>query len=190
MYPIFITDDPDARVEIPSLPGQCRWGVNRLDEFLVRWRGCRVLFVRRATVRLLPPSRLRLSSDESIRQNTAHTACRRPSANASAEEGAQSTGEAPPPDCIQQGRLPGLLARTMYYNMYIIITYLFYAHTKPLRYSKRKKIEKSNTPRRITARRSTKFRDVRNQRTRTGATPVCLRDLPRPCRLSASRGPP
>lgn len=55
MYPIFITDDPDARVEIPSLLGQCRWGVNRLDEFLVRWRGCRVLFVRRATVRLLPP---------------------------------------------------------------------------------------------------------------------------------------
>lgn len=34
MYPIFITDDPDARVEIPSLPGQCRWGVNRLEEFL------------------------------------------------------------------------------------------------------------------------------------------------------------
>lgn len=34
MYPIFITDDEDARVEIPSLPGQCRWGVNRLDEFL------------------------------------------------------------------------------------------------------------------------------------------------------------
>ena len=34
MYPIFITDDPDARVEIASLPGQCRWGVNKLDEFL------------------------------------------------------------------------------------------------------------------------------------------------------------
>lgn len=34
MYPIFITDDPDARVEIASLPGQCRWGVNRLEEFL------------------------------------------------------------------------------------------------------------------------------------------------------------
>lgn len=34
MYPIFITDDPDARVEIPSLPGQCRWGVNRLEEFI------------------------------------------------------------------------------------------------------------------------------------------------------------
>ncbi|KAH9981438.1 tetrapyrrole biosynthesis porphobilinogen synthase [Lactifluus volemus] len=34
MYPIFITDDPTARVEIPSLPGQCRWGVDRLDEFL------------------------------------------------------------------------------------------------------------------------------------------------------------
>lgn len=34
MYPIFITDDPDARVEIPSLPGQCRWGVNRLEKFL------------------------------------------------------------------------------------------------------------------------------------------------------------
>lgn len=34
MYPIFITDDPKAKVEIPSLPGQCRWGVDRLDEFL------------------------------------------------------------------------------------------------------------------------------------------------------------
>ena len=34
MYPIFITDEPDARVEIASLPGQCRWGVNRLEEFL------------------------------------------------------------------------------------------------------------------------------------------------------------
>ncbi|KAH9942259.1 tetrapyrrole biosynthesis porphobilinogen synthase [Epithele typhae] len=34
MYPIFITDEPDARVEISSLPGQCRWGVNRLQEFL------------------------------------------------------------------------------------------------------------------------------------------------------------
>ena len=30
MYPLFITDDPDVRVEISSLPGQCRWGVNRL----------------------------------------------------------------------------------------------------------------------------------------------------------------
>ena len=34
MYPIFITDEPDARVEIASLPGQCRWGINKLDEFL------------------------------------------------------------------------------------------------------------------------------------------------------------
>ncbi|XP_006461195.1 hypothetical protein AGABI2DRAFT_192728 [Agaricus bisporus var. bisporus H97] len=34
MYPIFITDDPNARVEIPSLPGQCRWGVNQLEAFL------------------------------------------------------------------------------------------------------------------------------------------------------------
>ncbi|KAF9820349.1 hypothetical protein IEO21_01358 [Rhodonia placenta] len=34
MYPIFITDDPDASVDIPSLPGQSRWGVNRLEEFL------------------------------------------------------------------------------------------------------------------------------------------------------------
>lgn len=34
MYPIFITDDPKARVEIHSLPGQCRWGVDRLEEFL------------------------------------------------------------------------------------------------------------------------------------------------------------
>jgi len=34
MYPIFITDDPEASVPIPSLPGQCRWGVNKLQEFL------------------------------------------------------------------------------------------------------------------------------------------------------------
>jgi len=34
MYPIFITDDPETRVEIPSLPGQCRWGVNRLEAFV------------------------------------------------------------------------------------------------------------------------------------------------------------
>jgi porphobilinogen synthase len=34
MYPIFITDDPDASVEIASLPGQRRWGVNKLEAFL------------------------------------------------------------------------------------------------------------------------------------------------------------
>ena len=34
MYPIFITDDPDASEVIASLPGQRRWGINRLEEFL------------------------------------------------------------------------------------------------------------------------------------------------------------
>ena len=34
MYPIFITDEPDASVEIKTLPGQRRWGVNKLEEFL------------------------------------------------------------------------------------------------------------------------------------------------------------
>lgn len=34
MYPIFITDDPTTSVEIPTLPGQRRWGVDRLEEFL------------------------------------------------------------------------------------------------------------------------------------------------------------
>lgn len=34
MYPIFITDDPDASVEIGSLPGQRRWGINKLEGFL------------------------------------------------------------------------------------------------------------------------------------------------------------
>ncbi|KAG8968404.1 Aminolevulinate dehydratase [Tulasnella sp. 419] len=34
MYPIFITDDPQASVTINSLPGQKRWGVDRLEEFL------------------------------------------------------------------------------------------------------------------------------------------------------------
>ncbi|KAK1233151.1 Aminolevulinate dehydratase [Marasmius sp. AFHP31] len=34
MYPIFITDDPNASVEIPTLPGQRRWGVDKLEGFL------------------------------------------------------------------------------------------------------------------------------------------------------------
>jgi hypothetical protein len=34
MYPIFITDDPNASFEISSLPGQRRWGVNKIEEFL------------------------------------------------------------------------------------------------------------------------------------------------------------
>lgn len=34
MYPIFITDDPEASVVIQALPGQRRWGVNRLKEFI------------------------------------------------------------------------------------------------------------------------------------------------------------
>lgn len=34
MYPIFITDDPEANVVIQSLPNQRRWGVNKLEEFI------------------------------------------------------------------------------------------------------------------------------------------------------------
>lgn len=34
MYPIFLTDNPDASDIIATLPGQRRWGVNKLDEFL------------------------------------------------------------------------------------------------------------------------------------------------------------
>ncbi|KAJ7703047.1 hypothetical protein B0H17DRAFT_1041375 [Mycena rosella] len=34
MYPIFITDDPDASQLIQTLPGQRRWGVNKLEGFL------------------------------------------------------------------------------------------------------------------------------------------------------------
>ncbi|KAL8292285.1 hypothetical protein RQP46_001751 [Phenoliferia psychrophenolica] len=34
MYPIFITDEPDAEVTIHSLPGQKRWGLNKLSGFL------------------------------------------------------------------------------------------------------------------------------------------------------------
>lgn len=34
MYPIFITDDEDAEVPLASMPGQCRWGVNKLEGFL------------------------------------------------------------------------------------------------------------------------------------------------------------
>ncbi|XP_074654125.1 delta-aminolevulinic acid dehydratase-like [Tubulanus polymorphus] len=31
IYPLFITDDPDAAEAITSLPGQCRYGVNKLE---------------------------------------------------------------------------------------------------------------------------------------------------------------
>ena len=34
MYPIFISDDPDAEQIIQSLPGQKRWGINKLEGFL------------------------------------------------------------------------------------------------------------------------------------------------------------
>ena len=34
MYPISITDDPEASTVIQSLPGQRRWGVNKLEEFI------------------------------------------------------------------------------------------------------------------------------------------------------------
>ncbi|CAG8497233.1 8679_t:CDS:2 [Acaulospora morrowiae] len=34
MYPIFITDIADAEEEIPSLPCQKRWGINKLEGFL------------------------------------------------------------------------------------------------------------------------------------------------------------
>ena len=34
MYPIFVTDNPEASVVIQSLPGQRRWGVNKLEEFI------------------------------------------------------------------------------------------------------------------------------------------------------------
>ncbi|ORY32820.1 putative porphobilinogen synthase [Naematelia encephala] len=34
IYPIFISDDPDAEQVIETLPGQKRWGVNKLEGFL------------------------------------------------------------------------------------------------------------------------------------------------------------
>ena len=34
MYPIFITDEPQAELEIASLPGQKRWGVEKLESLL------------------------------------------------------------------------------------------------------------------------------------------------------------
>jgi porphobilinogen synthase len=34
MYPIFLTDEPDAEVTVTSLPGQKRWGINKLKGFL------------------------------------------------------------------------------------------------------------------------------------------------------------
>ncbi|WWD17177.1 hypothetical protein CI109_101615 [Kwoniella shandongensis] len=34
IYPIFLSDDPDAEVVISTLPGQKRWGINKLEGFL------------------------------------------------------------------------------------------------------------------------------------------------------------
>jgi porphobilinogen synthase len=34
IYPIFISDDPEAEQVINSLPGQKRWGLNKLKGFL------------------------------------------------------------------------------------------------------------------------------------------------------------
>uniref|UniRef100_A0A8D2MSA4 porphobilinogen synthase n=1 Tax=Zonotrichia albicollis TaxID=44394 RepID=A0A8D2MSA4_ZONAL len=34
IYPIFVTDSPDAVEQIPSLPGQARYGVNKLEAML------------------------------------------------------------------------------------------------------------------------------------------------------------
>lgn len=34
MYPIFISDDPDAEQVVATLPGQKRWGVNKLKGFI------------------------------------------------------------------------------------------------------------------------------------------------------------
>lgn len=34
IYPLFITDEPDAEITINSLPGQKRWGLNKLVPFL------------------------------------------------------------------------------------------------------------------------------------------------------------
>ena len=34
IYPIFISDDAEAEQVITSLPGQKRWGINRLEGFL------------------------------------------------------------------------------------------------------------------------------------------------------------
>jgi porphobilinogen synthase len=34
VYPLFVAGDPDAREDIAAMPGQARWGVNRLEEAL------------------------------------------------------------------------------------------------------------------------------------------------------------
>lgn len=34
MYPIFLVDEPDSAVDISALPGQKRWGINKLKGFL------------------------------------------------------------------------------------------------------------------------------------------------------------
>jgi porphobilinogen synthase len=34
MYPIFISDDPEAEQVVATLPGQKRWGINKLKGFI------------------------------------------------------------------------------------------------------------------------------------------------------------
>lgn len=34
MYPIFVSDNPNSEEDISALPGQKRWGVNKLQGFL------------------------------------------------------------------------------------------------------------------------------------------------------------
>ena len=34
MYPLFITDIEDAAMDLPSMPGQKRWGVKKLEAFI------------------------------------------------------------------------------------------------------------------------------------------------------------
>jgi porphobilinogen synthase len=34
MSTVFICDDPDAEIPLPSMPNQSRWGVNKLEGFL------------------------------------------------------------------------------------------------------------------------------------------------------------
>ncbi|OJA16111.1 hypothetical protein AZE42_10419 [Rhizopogon vesiculosus] len=47
MYPILISDDPDSNVDVPSLPGQRRWGVNTLEDFLspIIQKGLKSVFI-------------------------------------------------------------------------------------------------------------------------------------------------
>ncbi|KFV64552.1 Delta-aminolevulinic acid dehydratase, partial [Dryobates pubescens] len=93
IYPIFVTDSPDAVEPIPSLPGQARYGVNRLEEMLSPLVGdglkCVLIF---GVPSKVPKVSVR-GAGKGLGESTSLQGCRQP---------------APSPG-LTQGSLPGIL---------------------------------------------------------------------------------